>query len=314
MPELERAARAVPYQRLPDTLFPGVEAWIRRDDLLDPLISGNKAYKLLFNLVEARRQGAEKIITCGGAWSNHIHALAAAGRRFGFATVGIIRGERPAQLSAMLQDAERFGMELRFVSRDLYRRRGESEFIEQVGIEMNRTYFVPEGGANLAGARGAQFLGRIITETAPTPFDQVWLACGTGLTLSGVQAGLAVIPAVGVPVLKAGRSIYAQAGHWLRSLGVAVKHEPLCEGYECGGYARINPELSRFLHHFKQTSSIPLDPVYTAKLVFALYSESRIGKITIQSKVLLLHSGGLQGRRGLLPADNDIRDTLGQII
>ncbi|KUJ84926.1 hypothetical protein AWR36_004635 [Microbulbifer flavimaris] len=299
LPELERAAREVPYQRLPDELFPGIEVWIRRDDLLDPLISGNKAYKLLFNLLEARDQGAEKIITCGGAWSNHIHAVAAAGRRFGLETVGIIRGQRPKHLSATLQDAERFGMELCFVSRDLYRKRSKSGFLSEVGLQERGAFFVPEGGANLKGARGAEFLGRIIDETAPVRFGQVWLACGTGLTLAGVQAGLEATGVVGVPVLKAGRSIFEQAVSWLHELSSNARLERLREGYDCGGYARMTPELKAFMRTFERMAGVPLDPVYTAKLAYALHGELQADKISPGARILLLHSGGLQGRRGL---------------
>ncbi|WP_237064714.1 1-aminocyclopropane-1-carboxylate deaminase/D-cysteine desulfhydrase [Microbulbifer guangxiensis] len=297
--ELERAARAVPYEQLPEELYPGVDVWIRRDDLLDPLISGNKAYKLLFNLIEAREQGAEKIITCGGAWSNHIHAVAAAGRRFGFQTIGIIRGERPKQLSATLQDAERFGMELRFVTRDLYRQRSDKDFLNLLGLDASSSLFIPEGGANLAGAQGAKFLARVIKETAPLHFDQVWLACGTGLTLAGVQAGLTDTPVIGVPVLKAGRSIFEHGMAWLKQLGGGSALEPLREGYECGGYARVSPELSGFIRSFERLTGVPLDPVYTAKLAFGFQAELKAGRVTKGKSVLLLHSGGLQGRRGL---------------
>ncbi|AOS97762.1 D-cysteine desulfhydrase [Microbulbifer aggregans] len=307
LPELEQAARGVPYQRLPDELFPGIEVWIRRDDLLDPLISGNKAYKLLFNLLEARERGAEKIITCGGAWSNHIHAVAAAGRRFGFQTVGIIRGERPRHLSATLQDAERFGMELRFVSRDRYRKRGDKSFLQQVGLEDKRAVFVPEGGANLAGAQGTKFLGEVIGRTEPVHFDQVWLACGTGLTLAGVQAGITEVPVIGVPVLKAERSIIEQAALWLQRSGNSVRLQSLRNGHDCGGYARTTTGLMAYMRRFERVASVPLDPVYTAKLAYGLQCELEAGRVTHGQKILLLHSGGLQGRRGLPGWSNNNR-------
>ncbi|MCQ3830610.1 1-aminocyclopropane-1-carboxylate deaminase/D-cysteine desulfhydrase, partial [Microbulbifer elongatus] len=173
------AARNVPYQQVESELFPGIDLWIRRDDLIDPIISGNKAYKLIFNLLEARAQGKDTIVTCGGAWSNHIHAAAAAGQRFGFKTIGIIRGERPPVLSAMLQDAERFGMELRFVSRAVYRKRAEQGFWAQLGLSGERYWCVPEGGANEQGGRGVEIWGQVIRETCPVPMDECWLACGT---------------------------------------------------------------------------------------------------------------------------------------
>ncbi|MFC6979868.1 1-aminocyclopropane-1-carboxylate deaminase/D-cysteine desulfhydrase [Microbulbifer taiwanensis] len=213
-----KAASEVPYHRIETDLFPNIQVWIRRDDLLDPIISGNKAYKLLYNLIEATEQGTDTLITCGGAWSNHIHATAAAGTRFGFRTIGIIRGERPPELSATLQDAERFGMHLRFVTREQYRQRSQPEFLKLLGIDEGNALYIPEGGANLAGARGAQLLGKVIEATAPIRFDQLWLACGTGLTLAGLASSVTSLPVYGVEVLKAGDSIRRDAQHWLEAL------------------------------------------------------------------------------------------------
>ncbi|UHQ55879.1 1-aminocyclopropane-1-carboxylate deaminase/D-cysteine desulfhydrase [Microbulbifer sp. YPW16] len=291
-------ARQIPYQRLQGGLFPGIEVWMRRDDLLDPLVSGNKAYKLLYNIQRMREMGLDTIVTCGGAWSNHIHATAAAGRRFGFKTVGIIRGHKPETPSAMLRDAERLGMELYFVSRDQYRQRHSVEFLPRVGLDGRNACFVPEGGANLEGFMGLRLLGEVIAETAPVEFDQAWLACGTGLSLAGIQAGLGGTPVIGLPVLKAGSSIFEQAGRWLDRSGCRRRLQPLREGYHFGGYARMKPQLRQFMQDFESGEGIPLDPVYTAKLACGLQSELLLGKVPSGSKVLLLHSGGLQGRRG----------------
>nr|WP_246395159.1 pyridoxal-phosphate dependent enzyme [Microbulbifer rhizosphaerae] len=287
-------------------MFPCVEVWIRRDDLLDPIISGNKAYKLLFNLLEARKQGVDTLITCGGAWSNHIHATAAAGCRFGFNTVGIIRGERSPQLSATLQDAERFGMRLLFITRQSYRRRDHPGFLKELGIVEQCPFFIPEGGANLAGARGAQLLGQIIDNTCPVNADQVWLACGTGLTWAGVQCGIGKVPVIAVPILKAADSIRNAAIQWRVTLANGGKQTSSRStidsrsGYHCGGYAKY----PNYLHDFQQTvereTGIPLDPVYTAKLLYGLHREIALGHVPAGSKILVLHSGGLQGRRGLL--------------
>ncbi|WP_323844028.1 pyridoxal-phosphate dependent enzyme [Microbulbifer magnicolonia] len=319
------AAREVPYQRIDSDLFPNIEVWIRRDDLLDPIISGNKAYKLLFNLIEAKEQGADTLITCGGAWSNHIHATAAAGARFGFRTIGIIRGECPPVLSATLLDAERFGMQLRFVTREQYRLRNQSEFLKLLGLEQESALYIPEGGANLAGARGTQLLGKVIEATAPIRFDQLWLACGTGLTLAGLVSSITNLPVCGVEVLKAGNSIRYDAQRWLEALnspspvcgrGVGeratsattrnqVKHSAdlyLNNKYHCGGYAKYPEYLQKFQRAFEHQSGIPLDPLYTAKLMYGLHQEATAGRIPPGSKILTLHSGGLQGRRGFPPA------------
>jgi len=303
-----KAARAVPYQRIDSDLFPGVEVWIRRDDLLDPIISGNKAYKLLYNLIEAREQGADTLITCGGAWSNHIHATAAAGARFGFKTVGIIRGERPPVLSSTLQDAERFGMRLKFITREQYRQRNEPEFPQALGMDLSSAAYIPEGGANLAGARGAQLLGETIETTAPIRFHQLWLACGTGLTLAGVQHGVGRFPVIGVEILKAGDSIECDVQRWMRMLNADCELHPSQAGhtavprlkkeYHCGGYARYPRYLCEFSQSLERQTGIPLEPVYTAKLLYGLHREVMGGRIPHGSRVLALHSGGLQGWRG----------------
>ena len=302
------AARNVPYQRIQSELFPGIDLWIRRDDLIDPLISGNKAYKLIYNLIEARAQGKDTIVTCGGAWSNHIHATAAAGQRFGFKTVGIIRGHRPPVLSAMLQDAERFGMELKFVSRVVYRQRHEPDFCSMVGVNASGAWFIPEGGANQQGAEGVRLLGKIIGETCPVAFDECWLACGTGLTLGALASSLpAAVNPVGVPVLKAEKSIVSAISKWAR----ASKDTPvpkLITDCHHGGYGRYTDKLLGFLYQVSSAANLGLDHVYMGKVANALVSEyggctnnehRSKGEVGRQSRILMLHTGGLQGIRGL---------------
>ncbi|WP_160153840.1 1-aminocyclopropane-1-carboxylate deaminase/D-cysteine desulfhydrase [Microbulbifer sp. ALW1] len=298
------AARNVPYQQINSDLFPGIDLWIRRDDLIDPLISGNKAYKLIYNLLEARAQGKNTIVTCGGAWSNHLHATAAAGQRFGFKTVGIIRGERPPVLSAMLQDAERFGMELRFVSRAEYRKRYDPSFLALVGQKLDNSWFVPEGGANIQGARGVQILGRSINEVSPTRFDEYWLACGTGLTLGALAA---VLPGdctvYGVPVLKAERAIRGDALDWAQRLSSHHCKIKLIEGAHCGGYAKVDTRLAKFIETSGSLLAVPLDRVYGAKVALQLNLAGGLSgpaseRVRKERRVLMIHTGGLQGERG----------------
>ncbi|WP_444886441.1 1-aminocyclopropane-1-carboxylate deaminase/D-cysteine desulfhydrase [Microbulbifer sp. JMSA008] len=301
------AARAIPYQKVRSNLFPGVEVWIRRDDLLDPLISGNKAYKLIFNLIKARELGVETLITCGGAWSNHLHATAAAGARFGFRTIGIVRGERPPVLSAMLQDAERLGMKFIFVSRELYRQRSQSDFLNRVGVGSAIGAYFPEGGANLAGVRGVHLLGEVIEGTVPINFDQLWVACGTGLTLGGLNSSISSFPVHGVEVLKAGGSVRRAAWHWFAALsqyntsGLKKKNAgevDLTDEFHCGGYGKYPIRLQEFHRAFEMQAGIPLDPIYTAKLLYAISQKANEGHFSCGTRILALHSGGLQGRRG----------------
>ncbi|MCK7597367.1 pyridoxal-phosphate dependent enzyme [Microbulbifer sp. CAU 1566] len=298
------AARNVPYQQINSDLFPGIDLWIRRDDLIDPLISGNKAYKLIYNLLEARAQGKHTIVTCGGAWSNHLHATAAAGQRFGFKTVGIIRGERPSVLSAMLQDAERFGMELRFVTRTVYRERHDPNFIASIGGSGAENWYVPEGGANSYGAKGVQLLGQLVGETSPVQFDECWVACGTGLTLGALAAGLPpAVSTVGVPVLRAEKSILGAAKQWSREGALGQSLELVPEGGH-GGYGKSDEPLLTFQKKLEQESGLTFDHVYTVKLAYALMkrcTENGAKKRKArQLRILLLHTGGLQGRRGLV--------------
>ncbi|WP_078085535.1 1-aminocyclopropane-1-carboxylate deaminase/D-cysteine desulfhydrase [Microbulbifer mangrovi] len=302
------AARNVPYQQIDSDLFPGIDLWVRRDDLIDPLISGNKAYKLIYNLLEAREQGKDTIVTCGGAWSNHIHASAVAGQRFGFKTIGIIRGERPPVLSAMLQDAERFGMELRFVSRSLYRQRDKPEFLMQAGLADMDYWYIPEGGANLEGVKGVQMLAKVIRDTSPVAFHECWLPCGTGLTLGALTCGsLRSVELRGVAVLKGEAAIQQAATGWSQKSSKEFGSVQVLAGGHCGGYARVDQALIEFISSCQEQISVPLDWVYVAKAALKLKKsvDSR-NKIPLQAQeqinVLLLHTGGLQGNRGRMVA------------
>ncbi|GAB2503035.1 1-aminocyclopropane-1-carboxylate deaminase/D-cysteine desulfhydrase [Microbulbifer agarilyticus] len=296
------AAENVPYQQISCDLFPNVDLWVRRDDLIDPIISGNKAYKLIYNLLEARKLGKDTIVTCGGAWSNHIHATAAAGQRFGFNTIGIIRGERPPALSPMLQDAERFGMELLFVSRRRYRERESQGFLGAIGLSSS-AYFIPEGGSNDKGSLGSLLLADIVRRTQPLEFAEYWLACGTGVSVGGLRAGLSEKSSViGVPILKAEAQVEINAKKWCEWLGGKSGVLEIIRGAHAGGYAKQPRDLWQKIRLLEKRTEIALDGVYTGKLISAMqeeYAQSRGEKINCKS-ILILHTGGLQGRRGAL--------------
>lgn len=296
------AAENVPYQQINSDLFPNVNLWVRRDDLIDPIISGNKAYKLIYNLLEARKLGKDTIATCGGAWSNHIHATAAAGQRFGFRTIGIIRGERPPALSSMLQDAERFGMELLFVSRRQYRERESQGFLGAIGLPPS-AYFIPEGGANYQGALGSHLLADIVRRTQPFEFAEYWLACGTAVSVGGLRAKLSKKASViGVPILKAEAQVEINAKKWCEWLGGNTGELKVVRGGHAGGYAKQSLGLWREIKALEKCTTIPLDGVYTGKLFRALQVslEKRWIEGGCEKSVLIFHTGGLQGRRGYL--------------
>ena len=287
--------RPTPVQTLHDPLLEraGVELLIKRLDRVHPLICGNKWYKLKYNLPAAREQGYETVLSFGGAWSNHIHALAAAGRAYGFETVGVIRGEAPRSLTPTLRFARDQGMRLHFLSRADYRRKHNAEIVERLRTEFGDFYWLPEGGSNALAVRGC---AEIVADVDQA-FDVIACACGSGGTLAGVVSGLAGRRrALGVAVLKGATFLY-DAVRALTAADYDNWHIDLDHHY--GGYAKTTPDLLAFMHEFEARHAMPLDQVYTGKLMSALYDLIARGAFARGSTLLALHSGGLQGRAGL---------------
>ncbi|MCX2982310.1 pyridoxal-phosphate dependent enzyme [Halieaceae bacterium IMCC14734] len=268
-----------------------------RLDLLNAPASGNKFYKLQHYLTAL--EPGQTLVSFGGAWSNHIHALAAVGHARGFPTVGIIRGDANAPLSATLQDAKRWGMQLEFVSRGDYRRRHDPVWLAAWQQRLGHCLMVPEGGAGLDGAKGCGAIADLIMEHYAAA-ELVGLAAGTGCTLAGLAAALPADKQVlGVVVLKgAGEQLRSDIGGWIAGQGGVGCHWHLEEDYHGGGYARCDPKLAEFIEEFEQVQGIPLEPVYTGKLMYALYQMIANGRLNPATRVLALHTGGLQGRRG----------------
>lgn len=268
---------------------------VLRLDRLHPVVSGNKPFKLSRYLQAAREGGHRGILTFGGAWSNHIHAAAWAAREAGLAAVGLIRGERPASLSPTLMDAERAGMELRFLSRSEYRElstRGEAYLLPQFPGYL----IVPEGGAGPAGMLGAADIMRWIPKDA---FDRIICACGTGTTLAGLlSAASPAIQFMGVSVLRGHTGLEQDIRRLLRG------HKDLpafCieDRFHGGGYAKYDDELIDFMNRFHDRTGIPTDIVYTGKLMRAVDTLATSGFFAANERVLVIHSGGLQGNRSL---------------
>ncbi|MCB5180151.1 1-aminocyclopropane-1-carboxylate deaminase/D-cysteine desulfhydrase [Streptomyces antimicrobicus] len=270
-----------PVQEVRDERFEryGVRLVLKRDDLVHPQLPGNKWRKLAPNLRVALADGVGRIVTFGGAYSNHLRATAAAGRLLGIPTVGVVRGEELAgrPLNASLARCAADGMRLHFVPRSLYRRKAEPEvlagLLAQAGAQ--GAYVVPEGGSNAAAVAGCAELGRELRGAA----DVVAVACGTGGTLAGLAAGLgAGQRAVGVPVLEGG-FLAAE----IRSLQRAAFEAPpanweLAEGYAWGGYARVPQALEAFAADFEQRHQLPVERVYVAKLLHALTDLTAAGR------------------------------------
>jgi 1-aminocyclopropane-1-carboxylate deaminase len=307
--ELQRRAETVALDTLDWPLLRsfGLHLRVRRDDALDPQLSGNKFYKLFFNLAEARVLGHRQLASFGGAWSNHLHALAAAGKRYGFATLGLVRGERPATLSEMLRDAQDWGMKLHFLPRSQYPLPGD-DLMQSLRESYGDFYLIPEGGSNRAGARGLVVLGQALEAQLAGDYDQVCLASGTGTSLAGVAAGLPPGKlALGFSVLKGEGDLGRQVDRCWRDLGAMGEHHHrltnwrLMSGYHLGGYGRKLPIFVRhFWQDFEQQTGLRLDPVYTLKLFWGIAQLAQQGYWRPGTRLVAIHTGGLQGRRGFL--------------
>ena len=275
----------------------GVNLRVLRLDQCCPDLSGNKWFKLKYNLLAAREQGYSRILSFGGCYSNHLHALALAGRQQGFQTIAIVRGERPEPLNPTLSDAVNAGMQLHFVSRSDYRRRYDNDFLASLEQQFGPAYIVPEGGNNLLGAKGCR---EILKPYLDEPFDIVALPCGTGNTLAGVVASLPEKTcALGVAVLK-GESFLNDDVHHL----LAAMNTPLCQNWRIdfrfhgGGYAKCSKGLVKFVKVFSR-DHFAIEPVYSGKLFWGLFEMIQAGEFVRGTELLAIHTGGMQGLRGM---------------
>lgn len=306
---LARRALVQPI-RLPELESYGVEWSLWRLDQIDSAASGNKLFKLAENFRAARAAGFTRLLSFGGAYSNHLHALALLGAAEGFSTIGMVRGE--AVDNATLRDAQRAGMALHFVDRATYRRKHEAAFIDGLQQRFGPCYVIPEGGANAAGMAGCRVLGEVIRASAWRP-DLVVLPCATGSTLAGVVAGLdGYCETLGIAVLKGGEFLRAEVAGYLRGASAlqagGVTHNTrwsIDTEQHGGGYARVTAELANFIEDLQARSGIPAEPVYTGKMLHALYRRIAAGAFAPGTRVLALHTGGLQGARGFIKPASD---------
>lgn len=275
----------------------GVDVAVLRLDQIDTLISGNKWFKLAPALRAAHRVGAAGIMSLGGAWSNHLHALAAAGSRFGFPTVGLVRGH--AQDTPTVRDLKAFGMELHWLGYEGYRRRHASDFWVPWQARHPHLYPVPEGGSGLDGARGCQVWATSVREQLATlgwsDYDGWWLACGTGTSLAGlVLAEAGQRPVYGVLAVPPNHGVDQQVERIVQEAGLCDPLYQLLDGSR-GGFARADAELALFIH---STQAIELEPLYTAKAMILLKARVEAGQFAPGTRLVFVHTGGLQGRRG----------------
>lgn len=270
-----------------------VELFLKREDEIHPFVSGNKYRKLKYNLLEAKKKGFKTLLTFGGAFSNHIAAVASAGNLLGFKTIGVIRGDELEDKvfdNETLSFAKQNGMQFKFVSRGDYRGKTSVVFLTKLREEFHDFYLIPEGGTNALAIKGCE---EILTE-ADGIFDYICCAVGTGGTISGLINGSKPSQQVlGFPSLK---------GDFLQqdiSKFVTNTNWDVITDYHFGGYAKINEALVAFINQFKSINSIPLDPVYTGKMMFGVFDLINKDYFKKGSKILAIHTGGLQGIKGM---------------
>jgi len=284
----------------PSWLPDNIRASVLRLDLLHPEVSGNKWFKLRYNLEAAFAQGKTRILTFGGAYSNHIAATAAACRLAGIACTGVIRGEQPLVLSHTLLEASSKGMELHFISRKAYRLKNETDW----NALYPDAYVVPEGGNNALGAKGCEEILSLVNDSS---FTHIACAVGTGTTLAGLINSAAPHQEIrGYVVLKGAAYLEQEIQSLLTPASAAsaviaataptpLPHWQLLHQHHGGGYAKVTPALTAFIRQFYEETQIPLDIVYTGKLLMGFRQDVLDGLYPAGSNVLLIHTGGLQG-------------------
>ncbi|HBU76940.1 MAG TPA: 1-aminocyclopropane-1-carboxylate deaminase [Muricauda sp.] len=271
----------------------GIHLYIRREDTIHPLISGNKYRKLKYNLLEAKKQGKDTLLTFGGAFSNHIAATACAGHEQGIKTIGVIRGEELQdnwQDNPTLTLAHEHGMQFHFVSRADYRLKSEPLFIQNLKDRFGDVYVLPEGGTNDLAVKGCM---EILTEE-DTIFDYICCAVGTGGTVAGlINAARPHQTVLGFPALK--------GDFLIEEIRTFVHNDrwKLVTDYHFGGYAKVDRPLIDFINLFKSKTGIPLDPIYTGKMLFGIFDLVKKGVFPHGTQILAIHTGGLQGIKGM---------------
>lgn len=279
-------AQQVPYQHIE---YRHQRISIKRLDLIHPQISGNKFFKLKYNLLAARQQGFEKVLTFGGAYSNHIAATAFASHKFGFQSLGMIRGEELAQrpFNPTLATAQQFGMQLEFISRNAYRQKDQPDFLQHLQQQYPDFYLIPEGGTNALAVQGC----REILTAEDAQFDLICCAVGTSGTFAGlIEASQQHQQLLGFSALKGDFLTHEVAQLTTK------RNWRILDNYCCGGYAKTTPELIQFIQTFEQRYNIPLEQVYTGKMLRGIFDLIDQDKIGPDQKILLIHTGGLQGR------------------
>jgi 1-aminocyclopropane-1-carboxylate deaminase len=265
---------------------------LKREDQNHPFASGNKWWKLKYNIDEARSTGQHALLTFGGAYSNHIYATAAAAHELGLHSIGVIRGEETLPLNPTLAFAKSVGMKLHYVSRETYRSKTDPVFIKHLHDQFGDFFLIPEGGTNELAVKGCAEFGKQLTDEVD--FDYLCLPVGTGGTMAGIMEGVCNEKTIiGFPVLKGAAFLEEEIRKYTHK-----KNGQLIYEYHFGGYAKITKALMEFIGQFENEYDIPLDPVYTGKMMFGVMDLIRKKFFIPGSTILVIHTGGLQGRVG----------------
>ena len=267
-----------------------VRLFIKRIDKVHPFVSGNKWFKLKYNLIEAQMQDLDTLLTFGGAFSNHITATAYAAKEKGFKSIGIIRGEEHLPLNPTLHFAKENGMELHYLSRSDYRKKTNPEFLEQLKAKFGSFYLIPEGGTNKLATQGAAE----ILEANDTQ-DYICCAVGTGGTIAGIiNASTAKQTVIGFPAIKGIDCIEKDIKNWTSSTNYKFINT-----YTGKGYAKVSEKLVDFISEFNTANDIPLDAIYTGKMMMGVLDLISKNFFPKGSNILTIHTGGLQGNKGM---------------
>ncbi|MFA5983312.1 MAG: pyridoxal-phosphate dependent enzyme [Methylococcaceae bacterium] len=271
----------------------GIELWLKRDDLLHPIISGNKWRKLKFVINHALQLGCKHLVSMGGAYSNHLHALAYLGKALDIKTTGYIRGERPATFSPSLQDMQDWGMTLTFISRSEYRQLRLCQPPNAKPGSQPDEFWLPEGGALPLALHGVAEMVKEID----LPYDYICSACGTGTTLAGmIQAVNSPAKVLGFAALKDTGFIADEVS---RLLDRSYQNWSINNDYHFGGFAKSTPELINFMADFRNKTGIALDKVYTGKMLFGIVDLIDKAYFKPGQRIIAVHTGGLQGNRDI---------------
>ena len=282
-----------PVHQIHDKLFDerGLKVFIKRDDLIHPIISGNKWRKLKYLLRDAQAQNKAHLVTFGGAYSNHLLATAAAAARFGFKSTGMVRGEEVNNDTLFL--CRLHGMNLIFADRESYR--DKPALFHKYFKNDADAYFIDEGGASILGAKGVSELVKELSET----YDHIFCACGTGTTAAGLINGISDHQLStrfhGVPVLKNGEFLMKDIDELLNSPAEYDLHT----NYHFGGYGKVTDELIGFVKDFTASTGILIEPVYTGKMLYAIFDLATKNYFKPGDKILAVHTGGIWGLLGM---------------